>query len=142
MEEMEVGQQIRRFVENLAVQFAVDVVRGYLLHRLEDITAADCYTAIKNNVNLWSITPDSDKAYVMKKVLPRFRKLVIRYMDDLTPRLVLEWLRRDRPDLADVIEKKNQWAYADYEKAEEHKWLVSQVENIKANIRAALSEGG
>jgi len=139
---MEVGQQIRRFVENLAVQFAVDVVRGYLLHRLEDITAADCYTAIKNKVNLWSITPDSDKIYIMKKVLPRFRKLVIKYLDDLTPRLVLEWLRRDRPDLADVIEKKNQWAYADYEKEEAYKWLASQVENIKANIKAVLSSEG
>jgi len=138
---MELKLQVKRFVESLAVQFAVDVVRGYLLHRLEDVTAADCYTAIKNKVNLWSITPDSDKAYIMKKVLPRFRKLVIRYMDDLTPRLVLEWLRRDRPDLADVIEKKNQWAYADYEKEEAFKWLATQVENIKANIRAVLSSG-
>ena len=136
---MELKLQVKRFVESLAVQFAVDVVRGYLLHRLEDVTAADCYTAIKNKVNLWQITPDSDKAYIMKKVLPRFRKLVIKYLDDLTPRLVLEWLRRDRPDLADVIEKKNQWAYADYEKEEAFKWLASQLENIKANIKAVLS---
>jgi hypothetical protein len=129
---------LKQFALELGLQFALDAVKGYALHQLKDLTAADCYRAITEDIDLWQVTPPDQKAFVQGNLAPKFRKYIIKYADRITPELVLQWLRKDRPDFADVIEKKNQWQYAPYPDNAGYLWLARQVENIVGNIKSSL----
>jgi len=95
--------RLRKIFERLGERIAVRVVglqavRGYVLRRLRLITPDHIYKAIKERIHVWDVATEKDKT--RGKFWARKYKKYSRYF---TPKLVMDWLREDRPDLASVI---------------------------------------
>lgn len=116
---MEIGRFGKTFLSEMAVQYAADFVRGLMVELLKDMTAKDCYRAIRDNVNLWSASPKSLQGEG-HTLAGRFEQ----YSGFLTTELVIEWLKADRPDLASVIVNTPGGI----------EWLDGQVENVKGQL--------
>lgn len=111
---------VKRVVASLAMEVVLEGVRGYLGEQLKPVTPEHLYQAIKEDADPWEHVP----ARVRRKGSIWARKLR-RYQDRLTPELVLEWLKKDRPELGSLIENMG---------AEGKKWLAKWTERIKERL--------
>ena len=97
---------LTNIAKGIAIDAGVDVVRGYVLYRLRSVTALDFQKAIKEGTHTLGVTDDKDRSFA-RKWTPIMEKLSINgqklQQDKLTPANVLEWLKVDRPDLANVV---------------------------------------
>jgi hypothetical protein len=118
-----VPEPLKRVGESLAVEAALEVIRGYLLERLRGVKAEDIYKAIKEDLHTWNVAEDKDRQFgvTWAKKFPQIEK----YKKYFTPKLVFEWLRQDRPDIASLILNMN---------PDGMKWLEKDVEIIKQNL--------
>jgi len=98
----------------------LEVVRGYLEELLQPVTPEDLYTAIQENVDPWEHAP----AKVRRRGSTWARNLQ-KYQDRLTPQLVLDWLREDRPDLHNLLINMG---------SKGTKWLARMTEGIKLHL--------
>jgi len=128
---MSILESTKQFFTELGVQFAADIIQGYVLHMLEDFTAEDCYRAITDDIDLWTVIPDKEKDYLHFSLVRRFKPHILKYADRITPEMVLTWLRKKRPDFASVIEN--------YPDSKGYLWLERQVRNVIIGIRTTLT---
>lgn len=89
---------LKRVVEKVAVKYGLEVVRGFVLKRLEPVTVDDLYKAVKDGTHTWSVAEEGDRKRG-KKWARKFRK----HRDKLQHKNVLLWLSEDRPDLASLL---------------------------------------
>lgn len=126
------SKRIRRFVRRvgleLGIEASLEVARGYLLERLNEVTADDLYEAIQSGTHSLGVSSEKDKRFG-RKLARRFRKVLYEgrsARDHLTPQLCLEWLKEDRPDLASLIinmgEPAEKWLEEDATKVREFLW--------------------
>jgi hypothetical protein len=120
---IKVPEPLKRIGESLAVEGALEIIRGYLLERLKQIKPEDLYKAITENIHTWNVAEEKDFKFAAKlaKRFPQIKK----YQKYLNAKLVLEWLRRDRPDLASLILNMN---------PDGMKWLEEDIKLIKKNL--------
>lgn len=112
----------------LTVEASLEVARGYLLERLDEVTADDLYEAVQSGTHSLGISNEKDRRFG-KKLARRFRK--VKYegkaaLEHVTPKLVLEWLREDRSDLASLIinmgKPARKWLEEDTAQIQEFLW--------------------
>lgn len=99
---MTVGNVLKKFAVNLGVGAATEIIRGYLNGLLKDIEPSDLYTAILENKDLWTVTPDNIKA-TGGGYKGRFHSLFVKYQNRITTELLLNWMREDHPALYSTI---------------------------------------
>ena len=112
---------LRRVAEKIAAKYGLEVVRGYMLKRIEEVTPDHLYQAIKDGTGVWSVASPTDKRKG-RRWARKFRK----HKNKLTPEIVLRWLSEDRPDLASLIIH-----MPDKQGA---KWLAKEVEDLKPKL--------
>lgn len=105
---------------SLAMEVVLEGVRGYLEEFLRPVTPEQLYEAIQENADPWGHAP----VRVRRKGSTWARKLR-KYQDRLTPQLVLEWLKADRPDLHSLIINMG---------SKGTKWLARWTASIKARL--------
>lgn len=115
--------KLKKFGINLAVAFAVTVLREFLRKHIAAVTPSQMYDAIRNDVDVWSITPEDIKI-AGKNLKKKFGKVLMKYADMLTVDLVLRWLSEDFPDLYSVIINTDGGIL----------WLDRQINKIKKHI--------
>ena len=114
---------IKRIAKEAALEAGLEVCRGYILERLEQVTPDDLYEAIKKGTHTLGVADEKDRKFG-RKWAKRFEKTMFkgkkvrRY---LTPKLVLKWLCEDKSDLASLIINLN---------PEGMKWLEKDVKKI------------
>ena len=128
---MSVFDTLKTFGKEMALQIAFEFIQSYILDMVKDFGPEDAYKAISEDIDLWAVTPETEKAHVKFNLAPRFKPIVLEYLDKLTPELVLGWLEEKRPDFASVI--------VNYPDNKGLIWWNKQVENVKENIRVAVT---
>ena len=111
----------RRVAEKIGVKYGLEVVRGYMLKRIEEATPDSLYLAIKDGTGVWSVASPTDKRKG-RQWARKFRK----HKHKLTPEIVLRWLSEDRPDLASLI--------VNMPDKEGAKWLGKEVKDLKPKL--------
>lgn len=112
--------RLKHVVVELAMEGVLEAVRGYLDEKLKPVTPEHLYKAIKEDADPWD--------YADKQVKIRGRRWAQKLRkrkNRLTPELVLEWLKKDRPDLASLIINMG---------SEGKKWLVRWTERTKNKL--------
>ena len=108
------------FIDAFVMEFAPDIIRGFLLGILEPVKPEHIKEVIdKWETNLWKFVPDNIRNNAMV-----FVKRYGKYAYLINVKLVLLWLKTDRPDLYEAIVK--------HERGVE--WLKECIENIKKSI--------
>ena len=126
------SKRIRRFLHRvgteIGIEASLEVARGYMLERLDEVTADDLYEAIQSGTHSLGVSSEKDRRFG-RKLARRFRKVVYEgkaAREHLTPELCLEWLREDRPDLASLILNMGQparkWLEEDTAQVSEFLW--------------------
>ena len=110
-----------RVAEKIATKYGLEILRGYVLKRIEKVTPDDFYQAIKDGKHVWPLTSRVDK-----RRGKRWARKFAKYEDRLTPEIVLRWLSEDRPDLASVI--------IHMPKKTSIKWLATEINQIKHEV--------
>jgi len=87
---------------------------------MKDVTPDDLYKAIKENTDLWTISPQ-----LLQERGSKWAYQVRRFKDRINAQLVLGWLTEDRIDLASLIVNMGK---------EGKLWLVDQTENVKNQL--------
>ena len=128
---MSVFDTFKTFGKEMALQIAFEFIQSYVLGMVKDFGPEDTYKAISEDIDLWAVTPETEKAHVKFNLAPRFKPIVLEYLDKLTPELVLGWLEEKRPDFAGTI--------INYPNSKGLVWWKKQVENVKENIRVAVT---
>jgi len=99
----------------------LEVVRGYLEELLRTVTPEDLYTAIQEDADPWDHAPAK-----VKRRGSTWAQQLRKYQDRITPQLVLEWLKADRPDLHNLIinmgSKGTKWVARCTANIKEHLW--------------------
>lgn len=111
---------VKRVVASLAMEVVLEGVRGYLEELLKHITPEQLYESIKEDADPWEHAPGK-----VKRRGKIWARKLRKYQDRLTPRLVLEWLQADRPDLHSLIINMG---------PKGTKWLVRMTEGIKERL--------
>ena len=124
---MNLKLKLKEFGVNMFAEIVVGVVRGFLNEAIKDVKPADLYNSIKNNLDLWSVTPDDIKS-VGRGLKLRFRPFLEKYQDMINVDLILEWLKRDKPELYSVIINTDGGV----------EWLERQINTIKSKIMEEL----
>ena len=96
---------IKRIAKEAALEAGLEVCRGYILERLKPVTPDILYEAIKEGTHTLGVAEDKDRKFG-RKWAKRFEKTMFKrkkLRSYLTPKLVLDWLREDRSDLASLI---------------------------------------
>lgn len=118
---MSANRRIKRVVASIAMEGLLEVIRGYIEELLRPVTPEHLYTAIQEDADPWEYAP----AKVRRRGSTWARQLR-KYQDRITPQLVLEWLRADRPDLHNLIinmgSKGTKWIARMTEGIKEHLW--------------------
>jgi hypothetical protein len=110
--------------QDLLEPIAMSTIRSFLNNSIKKFNTDDLELAIKENKNLWSVTPESlIRTGTFLKA--RFGNLLPRYYNKITTDLLLnEWLVRDRPEFCNKI-KTTPGGY---------QWFDSQVTQMKKQI--------
>jgi len=124
---MNLKPKLKEFGVNMFAEIVVGVVRGFLNEAIKDVKPADLYNSIKNNLDLWSVTPNDIKS-VGRGLKLRFRPFLEKYQDMINVDLILEWLKRDKPELYSVIINTDGGV----------EWLERQINTIKSKIMEEL----
>ena len=124
---MNLKLKLKEFGVNMFAEIVVGVVRGFLNEAIKDVKPADLYNSIKNNLDLWSVTPNDIKS-VGRGLKLRFRPFLEKYQDMINVDLILEWLKRDKPELYSVIINTDGGV----------EWLERQINTIKSKIMEEL----
>lgn len=123
---------LKSFALNMGIQFALDAIKGYVLYQIKDFTAVDCYRAITEDVDLWVITPDTEKQHIQNSLIRKLGPQIIQHSDKLTPEVVLTWIKDERPDFASIV--------INYPEEKGIKWFEKQVNTIIINVKKMVSE--
>ena len=109
---------------DLVERIAMSAIRSFLNTSIKKFNTTDLDGAIKENKDLWDVTPE----LLMRTggaLKGRFGHYLPKYFDKITTDLMLnEWLAKDRPDFCDKI-KTTPGGYH---------WLDYQVIKIKKQI--------
>jgi len=116
----------KRVMASIAMEVVLEGVRGYLEELLRPVTPEGLYRAIQQDVDPWEHAPSR-----VKRRGNTWARNLRKYQDRITPRLVLEWLQADRPDLHNLIINMG---------PKGTKWLARRTKNIKEQLWP--SEGG
>ena len=126
------SKRIRRFLHRVGLEIGIEasleVARGYMLERLEGVTADDLYEAIQSGAHSLGVSNEKDKRFG-RKLARRFRRVMYEgrsAREHVTPELVLAWLSEDRPDLSSLIlnmgEPARKWLEEDTAQVREFLW--------------------
>ena len=111
---------VKKVVASIAMEVVLEGVRGYLEELIRPLTPEQLYQAITEDVDPWEYAPMR-----VKRRGSVWARQLRKYQDRLTPQLVLEWLKADRPDLASLIENMG---------SKGTKWLARWTESIKTQL--------
>ena len=118
--------------ETISDSDALDMMRGYLLKRLKNLSAQQAAYAITNNVNLWHELPPR-----FVNLLSRFAKhkrtklMYARFSELITPQEVMKWFIDERNDVASVI--------INMPEQRGTQWLERQVSLLKAEFERTMA---
>lgn len=119
------GNILKKFAINIGINFAVEIVRGYLNEQIKNINPGDLYEAIIKNQDLWTDIPEDIKKSG-RKLKKTYGNIFEKFHDQITPELLLQWMKEDHPDLySTIINTPNQQGII---------WFANQVEKIKKQI--------
>lgn len=111
---------IKRVVASIAMEAVLEAVRGYLEELLRNTTPEDLYRAIQEDVDPWEFAPSR-----VRRRGSKWAEQMRKYQDRITPQLVLEWLKADRPDLHNLIINMG---------SKGTKWIARRTESIKEQL--------
>lgn len=83
-------------------RITLGVVRGALNGAISRFTPYELCLAIEENRNLWGSTPEAMKEKI-QGYKNRFRNHFDKFSNQLNTTLMIEWLRKDQPQLYNVI---------------------------------------
>lgn len=92
----------KKFLVNVGVGAAIQIVRGYLNEQLKDVNPSDLYLAIIQDKDLWQFTPQNLKQ-TGKNFKSTYGKLLEKYEKQITTELLLTWISEDHPELYSTI---------------------------------------
>lgn len=119
-----IANALKSFGTNLAVGYGINIVRGWLNEQLKEVSPSDLYEAILQDRNLWNATPDK-----LKNTGTRFKgtfaSLFNKHFDEITPELLLKWMREDHQALFSTIINSQGGII----------WFAKQVHEIKQQLR-------
>lgn len=111
---------VKKVVASIAMEAILEGVRGYLEELIRPLTPEQLYEAIQQDVDPWEYAPSK-----VKRRGSTWTRQMRKYQDRLTPQLVLDWLKADRPDLGSLIENMG---------PKGTKWLARRTESIKNHL--------
>lgn len=118
---------LKKIGEQVAVEGALAITRGFLNDRIKKVTPGDMYNAIQTNQDLWDVTPD-DMRGGGSGLKRRFGPYLEKYQSEINVEIILEWLQKDHPDLySTVLNTKGGIIY-----------MSNQVEKIKYKVLREL----
>jgi hypothetical protein len=116
------ASKLKKFLAGALVPAGLEVVRGYVVRRVREISPDDLLDAIeRGDTDLLGKLSDRDRR-VLEMASRRFGK----YLDYLNVRNVFEWLAEDLPFYAGIL----------YGHPRGLKWLESVLEQIKSYARS------
>ena len=111
---------LKRVVGSLAMEVVLESVRGYLEELLKDVTPEDLYKAIQEDEDPWEHAPPK-----IRRRGSKWARNLEKYQDRITPQVVLDWLKADRPDLHSLIVNMG---------PKGTKWLTRRTRNFKEQL--------
>ena len=109
---------------NLFETIAMSAIRGALNGHIGQFTPIELQNAVDTNMNLWGET-GSDIRQDIGAWKHRFRGYFDKYFNQINTELLVEWLRKDQPELHAVIMNSSINYY----------WFNNQVEEFLQSIR-------
>ena len=109
---------------NLLERAALGTIRGLLNGHIGKFTPEQLQEAINENRPLWGVTPDITKNQIhfwKNKLKTHFDK----FSNQINTPLIMEWLKRDQPELHTVIMSDSL----------NYTWFSTQVEKFLEEIR-------
>lgn len=110
----------RNIMEELAMEGVLEAVRGYLEEKMRTLTPANLALAIDKDADPWEYTPTD-----VKSKGAQWAQKLRKHSDKVTPQMVRDWLKEDRPDLYHVIVTKGPKGQA---------WLVKWTSRVKSQL--------
>ena len=118
---------LKKAGEQIAVEAGLEITRGFLNDKIKNVAPGDLYNSIRENQDLWSVTPDEMRGGGLK-LKQRFGKYLEKYKDEITVEVVLKWMEKDHNDLySTILNTPNGLVY-----------MSNQVEKIKQKILTEL----
>jgi hypothetical protein len=119
--------KIKKFVAGALVPAGLEIVRGYVVRRVREVSPDDLVSAIeRGDADLLGKLSERDRR-VLEMASRRFGK----YLDYLTVENVFRWLAEDLPFYAGII----------YGHPNGLKWLGSVLDQIKSYAKGSASQG-
>jgi restriction endonuclease Mrr len=117
---------VKAFLENLAIEGAIDFTRAFLNEALNRKTEAEVKWAIENDIDLFDVVNQYNPELIEtgRKLANRFEKQVRKYYDRINLDLVVEWLAQDQPSKISIIVNTPGGM----------EWLAREIEKIKTKI--------
>jgi restriction endonuclease Mrr len=117
---------VKVFLENLAIEGAIDFTRVFLNEALNRKTEAEVKWAIENDIDLFNVVNQYNPELIEtgRKLANRFEKQVKKYYDRINLDLVVEWLAQDQPGKLSII----------VNTLGGMEWLAREIEKIKTKI--------
>lgn len=117
---MSAKRGLKKVVASIAMEVVLESVRGYLEELLTTVTPEKLYKAIQEDEDPWEHAPPK-----IKRRGSTWARNLEKYKDRITPQLLLEWLKADRPDLHGLIVNMG---------SPGTKWVARRTENFKEHL--------
>ncbi|MDD3492286.1 MAG: hypothetical protein PHU95_05470 [Candidatus Thermoplasmatota archaeon] len=116
-------QRLSNLGQSMAAALGLRATRQWLNNHLEKVTPAQCHECIRSNTKLWSAVPKNITKNGVS-LAQRHRAIFKRFYDSLTIDLLMDWLKKDRPDLFSIIINTPGGV----------EWLDGQLQEVKVSI--------
>ena len=96
---------LKTFFFNFGLEFIRDVIKDFILKRLEKVSAVQLITVIDENKNLWEMIPEETKnnIFAIKMKYAHYLDYLKEHQHIITEERIINWLRETRPDLASIL---------------------------------------
>lgn len=116
-------EKAKNFAGSIAAIIATNIVRAWFNHKLRKVTPDDLYKAIRDNTDLWEVTPDDIKKSG-SNYKGSYGKLFKEYESEITPELIRNWIKEDHIQLYSLLINTSGGI----------EWIDRQVRKIKQQI--------
>lgn len=95
-------EKAKSFAGDVAAIIATNIVRAWFNHKLRKVTPDALYIAIRDNTDLWEVTPESIKESG-SGYKGSYNKLFRKYESEITTALILKWIQKDHIRLYGIL---------------------------------------